>query len=249
MGLEDWHRGSWRGIFPWKKNQRWEGARVNSFLILEVVLLVKVKLLTGVQLLVTPWTVAHQAPPSMEFSRQEYWSRLPFPSPGDLPDPGIEPGYPTLQADALQSEIIWNRSMLWTRLILYTCSWQMLWDYKLKWKTCQWRKHCSSDGIIHSAPFPSVSFYCCLQFSSVQFSHSVVSDSLRPYESQHARPPCPSPAPRVHSDSGPSSQRCHPAISSSVIRLFSCPQSLPASVFQESTLRMRWPKYWSFSVF
>ena len=65
-------------------------------------------------------------------------------------------------------------------------------------------------------------------FSSVQFSHSVVSDSLRPHESQHARPPCPSTTPRVHSDSRPSSQWCHPAISSSVIP-FSCPQSLPAS--------------------
>ena len=51
----------------------------------------------------TPWTVAHQAPPSMEFSSQEYWSGLPFPSPGDLPDPGIEPGSPALQAGVLQS--------------------------------------------------------------------------------------------------------------------------------------------------
>ena len=50
-----------------------------------------------------PWTVAHQAPPSMGFSRQEYWSGLPFPSPGDLPNPGIEPRSPTLQADALTS--------------------------------------------------------------------------------------------------------------------------------------------------
>ena len=66
-------------------------------------------------------------------------------------------------------------------------------------------------------------------FSSVQFSRSVVSDSLRPHESQHARPPCPSPTPGVHSDSPPSSQWCHPAISSSVIPFFSCPQSLPAS--------------------
>ena len=56
------------------------------------------------QLKVTPWTVAHQAPPSMEFSRQEYWSGLPFPSPGDLPNPGIEPGSPALQADTLPSE-------------------------------------------------------------------------------------------------------------------------------------------------
>ena len=65
---------------------------------------VKVKLLSCVRLLVTPWTVACQAPLSMEFSRQGYWSGLPFPSPGDLPDPGIEPGSPSLQADALTSE-------------------------------------------------------------------------------------------------------------------------------------------------
>ena len=66
-------------------------------------------------------------------------------------------------------------------------------------------------------------------FSSVQFSRSVVSNSLRPHESQHARPPCPSPTPRVHPNACPSSQRCHPAISSSVVPFSSCPQSLPAS--------------------
>ena len=65
--------------------------------------------------------------------------------------------------------------------------------------------------------------------SSVQFSRSVMSDSLRPHESQHARPPCPSPTPRVHSDSRPLSQWCHPAISSSISPFSSCPQSLPAS--------------------
>ena len=54
--------------------------------------------------LATPWTVAYQAPQSMEFSRQEYWSGLPFPSPGDLPNPGIKPGSSTLQGDALPSE-------------------------------------------------------------------------------------------------------------------------------------------------
>ena len=64
---------------------------------------------------------------------------------------------------------------------------------------------------------------------SVQLSCSVVSNSLRPHESQHARPPCPSPAPRVHSNSRPSSRWCHPAISSSVVPFSSCPQSLPAS--------------------
>ena len=68
-----------------------------------------------------------------------------------------------------------------------------------------------------------------VQFSSVQFSHSVVSDSLRPHESQHARPPCPSQIPGVYSNSCPSSQWCHPAISSSVVPFSSCPQSLPAS--------------------
>ena len=64
---------------------------------------------------------------------------------------------------------------------------------------------------------------------SVQFSRSVMSDSLRPHESQHARPPCPSPSPGLHSNSHPSSQWCHPATSSSVIPFSSCPQSLPAS--------------------
>ena len=64
---------------------------------------------------------------------------------------------------------------------------------------------------------------------SVQFSRSVVSNSLRPYEWQHARPPCPSPTPGVHSDSRPSSQWCHPAISSSVVPFSFCPQSFPAS--------------------
>ena len=83
---------------------------------------------------------------------------------------------------------------------------------------------------------------------SDQINHSIMSDSLWPHESQHTRPPCPSPTPRVHSDSCPSSQWCHPAISSSVIPFSSWPQSLPDSVFSnELTLRMRWPKYWSFS--
>ena len=81
-----------------------------------------------------------------------------------------------------------------------------------------------------------------MSFRSDQISRSVVSNSLRPHESQHARPPCPSPTPGVHWDSCPSSQWCHPAISSSVVPFSSCPQSLPASVFSnESTLLMRWP--------
>ena len=81
---------------------------------------------------------------------------------------------------------------------------------------------------------------------SVKFRCSFVSDSLWPHESQHTRPPCPSPTPGVHSDSRPSSRWCHPAISSSVVPFSFCPQSLPA--LESFPLRMRWPKYWSFSL-
>ena len=63
------------------------------------------KSLSCVRLFATPWTVAHQAPLSMGFSRQESWSGLPFPSPGELPNPGMEPGSPALQADALTSKL------------------------------------------------------------------------------------------------------------------------------------------------
>ena len=86
------------------------------------------------------------------------------------------------------------------------------------------------------------------KFSSVQSSRSVMSDPLQPHESQHARPPCPSSTPGVHSNSCPLSWWCHPTISSSVIPFSSCPQSFPASgSFQMSLLCIRWPKYWSFS--
>ena len=78
--------------------------------------------------------------------------------------------------------------------------------------------------------------------SSVQFSHSVVSDSLRPHEPQHVRPPCPSPTPGVYPNSCPLSWWCHPTISSSVVPFSSCLQS-----FSESeSFQMRGPKYWSF---
>ena len=77
----------------------------------------------------------------------------------------------------------------------------------------------------------------CTQSLSVQFSHSVVSNSLWPHELQHTRPPCPSPTPRVYSNSCPSSRWCHPTISSSVVPFSSCPQSFPVSVsFQMSQI-------------
>ena len=127
---------------------------------------------------VTPWTVVCQVPLSMEFSRQEYCSDLMFPSPGDIPNPGIKPTSPAWQANSLPLS---------------------------HWET------------------PNKSF------SSVQFSRSVVSDSLRPHELQHARPPCPSPTPGVYPNSRPLNRWCHPTISSSVIPVSSCPQSFPAS--------------------
>ena len=140
----------------------------------------EVKSLSCVRLLLTPWTVACQAPLSMGFSRQEYWSGLPFPSP--------------------QWHIIWPQ-----KGIEY---WSMLYHEWILRTLCSCMQSC---------------------FSSVQFSHSVMSDSLRPHELQHARPPCPSPTPGVHSNSRPLSRWCHPAISSSVVPFSSCPQSLPAS--------------------
>ena len=94
------------------------------------------------------------------------------------------------------------------------------------WKTCHvstyWNRRSDLGDYFKN-------ILCTFFFPSVKFSRSVVSDSLQPHESQHTRPPCPSPTPRVHSDSQPSSQWCHPAISSSVVPFSSSPQSLPAS--------------------
>ena len=151
------------------------------------------KTLSRVRLFKTPWTAAYQPPPSMAFSRQEYWSGVPLPSP---------------------------------------CS-------RLKDLKCQEGGHVFrvilvSAGYRICKCFPSLwSFYFLdkfiPKFSSVQFSCSVVSDSLRPRGPQHARPPCPSPTPGIHPNSCPLSWWCHPTISSSVIPFSSCPQSFPAS--------------------
>ena len=81
------------------------GSSVHGILQARILETSSMKLLSHVRFFVTPWTVAHQAPPSMGFSRQEYWSGLPFPPPGDLSDPGIEPGSPELQADSLTTEL------------------------------------------------------------------------------------------------------------------------------------------------
>ena len=107
-------------------------------------------------------------------------------------------------------------------------------------KTWKWLKYLLSDEWIKMWNMYTMEY-------SVQFSCSVVSDSLRPNESQHARPPCPSPTPRGHPNPCPLSRWCHPTISSTVVPFSSCPQSFPASGSFPMSLCIRWPKYWSFS--
>ena len=105
-----------------------------------------------------------------------------------------------------------------------------------------------SPCLLHGKPFLAFQL-SSVQFSRVQFSCSVVSDSLQPHEMQHSRPPCPSPSPRVHPNPCPLIRWCHPTISSSIVPFSFCLQSSPASgSFQnESALCIRCPKYWSFS--
>ena len=96
------------------------------------------------------------------------------------------------------------------------------------YKWCNWRPVLNFQNIQKNSYIHTFRHSITMAYS-VQFSHTVMSDSLRPHELQHARLPCPSPTPGVHSDSRPLSQWCHPAISSSVIPFSFCPQSLPAS--------------------
>ena len=136
----------------------------------------KWKSLSRVWLFATPWIVAYQAPPSMGFSRQEYWSAVPFPSPGDLPDPGIEPRSPTFQADALTSEPTgkpasgenwWkNGRSTPTELpqpVSSNCrgSWRAEWDTGVGWALCAHHKQLTLSEVRHS---------CCLfLFSIIDF--------------------------------------------------------------------------------
>ena len=121
----------------------------------------EVKSLSRVWLFATPWTVAYQASLSMGFSRQEYWSGLPFPSPGDLPDPGNEPGFPALEADALTSEppgkpnsvretLIFSELLRKTSLKKEHLSWDLN-DKKDK-ATQVWRKTIPHSGITAEVP-------------------------------------------------------------------------------------------------
>ena len=120
-----------------------------------------------------------------------------------------------------------NPSLLHSRQILYQLS------HKGSPRILEWVAYPFSRGSSQTKNWtksPALQADCLLaRIRSDQISHSVVSDSLQPHETQHARPPCPSPIPRVHWDSCPSSQWCHPTISSSAVPFFSCLQSFPAS--------------------
>ena len=156
-----------------------------------------------------PWTVTYQAPLSMGFLRQEFWSGLLFPSPEDPPNPGIEPGSSTLQTDALLSET-WGKCVC-----VYICMCVCMYVYMY---VCMYMYISVCVGVCL--------FYECM---SVQFSISVMSNSLWPHGLQHARLPCPPPTPEACLNPCPSRKWCHPTISSSVIPFSSCPQSFPAS--------------------
>ena len=213
---------------------------------------------------VTLWTITLQAPLSMGSSREEYWSGLPCPPPGDLPDLGIKPMSllsPALAGDFFTTSATWEAQykhffvhyigfstltiMLSINKDTFTFSFQssflflfltlFFWpgapmNYWTVVRVDVFVSFLILEENIHSV---TVKY-------DVQFSRSVVSDSLRPHESQHARPPCPSWTPRVYPNSCPSSQWCHPAISSSVVPFSFCPQFLPASGFFPMSQLFAW---------
>ena len=129
-----------------------------------------------------------QAPLSVGFSRQEYWSGVPWPPAGELLDPEVKPGSPALAGGFFTTDATWE-ALPHCRMAICNSS------------------H-SESGFGQSDSLNLEVYLCRLfsQFSSVQFSRSVVSDSLQPHGLQHARPPCPSATPRVHSNSCPSSR-------------------------------------------
>ena len=154
----------------------------------------------------------------MEFSRPEYWSGYPLPSPGDLPIPGIKPRSPALQVNSLPAEPQGKpkNTGLGSLALLQQIS-----------------PTRNQTGV----PWIAGRFFTNehMLFSSVQFSHSVMSDSLWPHGLQHARPPFPSPTPRAYSNSCPLSWWCHPTTSSFVVPFFSHLQSfLTSGSFQMS---------------
>ena len=169
----------------------------------------------------------------MEFSRQEYWSGLPFPSPEDLPDPGIEPGSPALQADALPSEPPgkpWTlKFLVISQFLFYSSVVSIYNNNKISVNT----EFFDIMQLIIINTFKNVES-CNLQGMRFQktllllLCHSTMSNYLLPYEQQHARLPCPSLPPGVCQNSCALSRWCHPTISSSIDPFSSYLQSFPA---------------------
>ena len=158
---------------------------LNFYIMIE-----SVRQLSCVRLFETPWTIAHQAHPSMGFSRQEYWSGLPCPPPGDLPDPGIEPGSPALQVDSLPAEL----------------QGKLMGNFDCSQTGLKFRDILLIIGIwsrVGAVWWDRDFNLCYLRVDSVQFSSIAQScPTLRLHES-HSRPLCPLPTPGVYSNSCP----------------------------------------------
>ena len=197
--------------------------------------------------LVTPWTVACQTLLSTEFPRQEYWNGLPFPSPGDLPDPGIKSGSPALQADALLSEppgkippaskplprdVAYRRTISpspGSKLSPISLSFHLS-PVPRNTPRYNKKKKKKEKIALHRSTLPKAGETQIQKITSVSScSYSVMSNSLWPHGLQHTRLPCPLPTPGACSNSCPLSRWCHSTISSSVVPFSSCLQSFPAS--------------------
>ena len=206
---------------------------------------VKVKSLSRVQLFETPWTAAHQAPPPMGFSRQEYLSLVPFicfhTSPVslikciDFPPGGGGVEERNFRICLIkQCRALYQPAMFHFVLPLSPPSPQTcLWARVLLFQAIQCINHIKClEVALEGGPilYPQWFIQVLLpnKYQSVQFSHSAVSSSLQPHGLQHARLPCPSPTPRACSNSCPSGWY-HPTISSSVVPFSSCLQPFPAS--------------------
>ena len=201
---------------------------------------VVVQLLSRVWLFATPWTAAHQASLSFTISNSKGWDVVKLiiftASSRALSKTGLFFfKLPACDCEGYNTSVIWNHSLPLFVLRYQQSDPALLLPYWLHMSTSQKRHllHYNDKGFDLMRAWGSLqpllfSWFCLPRFS-VQFSHSVVSDSLRPHGLQHARPPYPSPTPRACSNSCPSSQWCHPIISSSVIPFSSCLQSFPAS--------------------
>ena len=199
-----------------------------------------VQSLSHAGLFATPWTTAHQASLSITNSRRllKLMSiELVMPSNHLIlccPLLLLPSIFPSIRVFSNESalRIRWPKYWSFSINISPSNEYSGLISFRMDWLDLLAVQGTLKSLLQHHSSKASILWYSAffiVLISSVQFSHSVVSDSLRPHESQHTRPPCPSPTPRVYPNSCPSSRWCHPTISSSVVPFSSCPQSFPAS--------------------